>query len=254
MNDILTTNESGVLTITFNRPEKKNSLTGAMYEVFARTLSEAASDEQVRAIVLTGNEQMFSAGYDLGEFVKNPPVTIDAPVWQFLRALNEFPKPVIAAVCGIAVGIGVTMLLHCDLIFVGDNAKFSLPFVSLGVCPEAASSLLLPRLVGYQRAARMLLTGDPFDARSALEVGLVNQILPATETLAFALSEAKKLVAKPLSAVVETKRLMKMSERAAIEARMSEEIAVFGRMVTEGAAKEAFAAFGEKRKPDFSQF
>ncbi|MGF6779327.1 enoyl-CoA hydratase [Paraburkholderia sp. GAS334] len=254
MNDILTTNESGVLIVTFNRPEKKNSLTGAMYEMLASTLGEAASDGQIRAVVLTGNEQMFSAGYDVGEFVKNPPVTGDAPVWQFLRALNEFPKPVIGAVCGIAVGIGVTMLLHCDLIFAGDNAKFSLPFVSLGVCPEAASSLLLPRLAGYQRAARMLLTGDPFDARSAQEVGLVNQILPATETYAFALSEAKKLVAKPLSAIVETKRLMKMSERAAVEARMTEEIAVFDRMVTGGAAKEAFAAFGEKRKPDFSQF
>jgi enoyl-CoA hydratase/carnithine racemase len=254
MNDILTTNDSGVMTITFNRPEKKNSLTGAMYEMLASTLKEAAGDEQIRAIVLTGSEQMFSSGYDVGEFVKNPPVISDAPVWQFLRALNEFPKPVIASVCGIAVGIGVTMLLHCDLIFAGDNAKFSLPFVSLGVCPEAASSLLLPRLAGYQRAARMLLTGDPFDARLALEVGLVNQILPAAETRAFALSEARKLVAKPLSAVVETKRLMKMSERAAIEARMGEEIAVFGRMVTEGAAKEAFAAFGEKRKPDFSQF
>jgi enoyl-CoA hydratase/carnithine racemase len=254
MDDILKTNESGVLTIRFNRPEKKNSLTGAMYEVLAQTLNDAATDERVRVVVLTGNEQTFSAGYDLGEFAKNPPVTVDAPVWRFLRALNEFPKPVIAAVCGIAVGIGVTMLLHCDLIFAGDNAKFTLPFVNLGVCPEAASSLLLPQLAGYQRAARALLTGDPFDARSALEMGLVNQILPAAETQAFALSEAKRLVAKPLSAVVESKRLMKMSERAAIEAQMSEEIAVFGRMITAGAAKEAIAAFGEKRKPDFSQF
>jgi len=254
MSDILTDKKSGLLTITFNRPDRKNSVTAAMYEVLVRTLNEAANDAQIRVVVLSGNEESFSAGNDLGDFVTNPPNTADAPVWQFLRALSVFPKPVIAAVCGAAVGIGTTMLLHCDLVFVGDNAKFGLPFVSLGVCPEGASTLLLPKLIGYQRAARALLMGEPFDAQSALQMGLANQILPAAETLAFAQSEAAKLVTKPLSSVVEAKRLMKMSERAAIEAQMSEETAVFGRMITAGAAKEAIAAFGEKRKPDFSQF
>jgi len=254
MSDILTDKKAGLLAITFNRPERKNSVTAAMYEGLVRTLNEAANDAQIRVVVLSGNEQSFCAGNDLGDFVTNPPNTADAPVWQFLRALSVFPKPVIAAVCGAAVGIGTTMLLHCDLVFVGDNAKFSLPFVNLGVCPEGASTLLLPRLIGYQRAARTLLMGEPFDAQSALQMGLANQILPAADTLAFALSEAAKLVAKPLSSVVETKRLMKMSERAAIEAQMSEEAVVFGRMVTAGAAKEAIAAFGAKRKPDFSQF
>jgi len=225
-----------------------------MYGVLARTLNEAAGDAQIRVVVLNGNERIFSAGNDLGDFVKNPPDTADAPVWQFLRALSAFPKPVIAAVCGAAVGIGTTMLLHCDLVFAGDNAKFSLPFVNLGICPEAASSLLLPRLAGYQRAARALLTGEPFDAKSAVQMGLVNEILPAAEIHAFARSEASKLVGKPLSAVVEAKRLMKLSERPAIEAQMGEEARVFARMITAGAAKEAIAAFGEKRKPDFSQF
>ena len=229
-------------------------MTAAMYEVLVRTLNEAANDAQIRVVVLTGNEQSFSAGNDLGDFVRNPPNTVDAPIWNFLRALSVFPKPVIAAVCGAAVGIGTTMLLHCDLVFVGDNAKFSLPFASLGVCPEGASTLLLPKLFGYQRAARALLMGESLDAQFALQMGLANQILPVAETLAFAQSEAAKLVAKPLSSVVVTKRLMKMSERAAIEAQMSEETAVFGRMVTAGAAKEAIAAFSEKRKPDFNQF
>lgn len=254
MSDILTTKESGVLTITLNRPEKRNSLTAAMYEVLGQTLNEAASDTKIRVVVLTGNEQIFSAGNDLGDLAQNPPDTADAPVWKFLHELSAFPKPIIAAVCGAAVGIGTTMLLHCDLIFAGDNAKFSLPFVNLGVCPEAASSLLLPRLAGYQRAARALLTGEPFDAKFALQIGLVNEILPAAEANAFAQSEASKLVGKPLSAVVETKRLMKMSEHPATEAQMEEEARAFARMISAGAAKEAIAAFGEKRKPDFSQF
>jgi enoyl-CoA hydratase/carnithine racemase len=254
MNEILTTKESGVLTIRFNRPDKKNSVTAAMYEVLARTLAEASADQAVRVVVFAGNEQIFCAGNDLGDFVKNPPDASDAPVWQFLRILSAFPKPVIAAVCGAAVGIGTTMLLHCDLVFAGDNAMFSLPFVNLGLCPEAASSLLLPKLTGYQRAARALLTGDAFDANTALQMGLVNQVLPVDETFAFAQREAAKLVAKPLGAIVETKRLMKADERAATEDRMNEEAAVFGKMVTAGAAQEAIAAFAEKRKPDFSRF
>jgi enoyl-CoA hydratase/carnithine racemase len=194
MNDILTVEEANVLTITFNRPEKKNSMTAAMYGVLARTLDEAAGDAQIRVVILNGNEQIFSAGNDLGDFVENPPDNADAPVWQFLRTLSAFPKPMIAAVCGAAVGIGTTMLLHCDLVFAGDNAKFSLPFVNLGICPEAASSLLLPRLAGYQRAARAFLTGEPFDATSAVQMGLVNEIFPAAEIQAFAESEASKLV------------------------------------------------------------
>jgi enoyl-CoA hydratase/carnithine racemase len=225
-----------------------------MYEVLARTLAEASADQAVRVVVFAGNEQIFCAGNDLGDFVENPPVTSDAPVWQFLRALAAFPKPVIAAVCGAAVGIGTTMLLHCDLVFSSDNARFSLPFVNLGLCPEAASSLLLPKLAGYQRAAEALLLGEPFDAQAALAMGLVNRILPAHEVLAHARAQADKLVAKALSAVIAAKSLLKAGERLAIQQRMTEEAEIFGRMVSGAAAREAIAAFSEKRKPDFSKF
>jgi enoyl-CoA hydratase/carnithine racemase len=252
--DVLTKAASGVLTITINRPEKKNSITASMYATLAQLLRDAAGDTRVRTVVLSGSEKVFSAGNDLGDFVKNPPDTQDAPVWQFVRALNTFPKPVVAAVCGAAVGIGTTMLLHCDLVFAGDNAMFSLPFVNLGLSPEAASSYLLPRLTGYQRAARALLTGDAFGADTALQMGLVNQVLPVEKTFAFAQQEATKLAAKPLSSLVETKRLMKAAESAATDVRINEEAAVFGKMVTSGAAQEAIAAFIEKRRPDFSRF
>jgi enoyl-CoA hydratase/carnithine racemase len=252
--DVLTSAASGVLTITINRPEKKNSITASMYETLAQVLHDAANDNQIRTVVMGGSEKVFCAGNDLGDFVKNPPDTQHAPVWQFVRALSTFPKPVVAAVCGAAVGIGTTMLLHCDLVFAGDNAMFSLPFVNLGLSPEAASSLLLPKLTGYQRAARALLTGDAFGADAALQMGLVNQVLPVGETLAFAQQEAAKLAAKPLSSLVEIKRLMKAGDRAATDVRINEEAVVFGKMVTAGAALEAIAAFTEKRKPDFSRF
>ena len=174
-------------------------------------------------------------------------------MFQFLHALADFPKPLIAAVAGPAVGIGTTMLLHCDLVYAGDNAAFSLPFVNLGLCPEAASSLLLPRLMGYHRAAEALMLGEPFMAEAALEVGLVNRVVPPTEVNAYAQSQAAKLAAKPMSALIETKRLMKAGQRDAIKAQMATEGESFSRMLVEPAAREAFTAFMEKRKPDFSK-
>ncbi|WP_266181357.1 enoyl-CoA hydratase [Dyella humicola] len=252
MSDLLTDMRDGVLTIQFNRTEKKNSMTAAMYTSLASTLKQANADSQVRVVVFRGDERIFSAGNDLGDFVQNPPNSPDAPVWGFLRELATFPKPVLAAVCGAAVGIGTTMLLHCDLVFAGENAKFSLPFVNLGICPEAASSLLLPQLAGYQRAARAMLTGEPFDANDAAQMGLVNQVLPSADVLTFVQAEAAKLTAKPMSALIQTKRLMKVSMRHAVEAQMKEEASVFGEMITAGAAKEAIAAFSEKRKPNFA--
>jgi len=151
------------------------------------------------------------------------------------------------------VGIGTTLLFHCDLVYAGDNAAFSMPFVNLGLCPEAASSLLVPQMFGYHRAAEALLLGEAFFAEAALEVGLVNKILPPTETNAFAQAQARKLAAKPLSALVETKRLMKGGQADAVAQRMAEEGKSFGRMLREPAAREAFTAFMEKRKPDFSK-
>jgi enoyl-CoA hydratase/carnithine racemase len=251
--DILIHAESGVMTITFNRFEKKNSISTAMYATMADALVQAETSSAVRVVVFQGHEAIFSAGNDIGDFLNSPPSTQESPVFRFLHAISAFPKPVIASVCGPAVGIGTTMLFHCDLVYAGDNAAFSMPFVNLGLCPEAASSLLVPQMMGYHRAAEALLLGEPFMAEAALEVGLVNRILPPLETNNYAQTIAKKLAAKPLSSLVETKRLMKNRHAATVKAQMSEEAASFGRMLREPAAKEAFGAFLEKRRPDFSR-
>jgi enoyl-CoA hydratase/carnithine racemase len=253
MSDILIHSDAGVTTLTINRVDKKNSLTAAMYAALAQGLAQAAQDPSQRVLVIQGHETVFSAGNDVADFLHQPPTVTDAPVFHFLQGIATFPKPLIAAVCGPAVGVGTTMLLHCDLVYAGDNAAFSLPFVNLGLCPEAASSLLLPRLMGYQRAAEALLLGEPFMAEAALEVGLVNRVLPPTEANAFAQQQARKLAAKPLSSLTETKRLLKSAQTAAVLERMQEEGQVFRRMLTEPAAKEAFGAFMQKRKPDFSK-
>lgn len=251
--DILVHDEGGVRTITFNRVERKNSITTAMYAQLADAFETAAQDAAVRVVVLQGDAAVFSAGNDIGDFLQQPPSTQDAPVFRFLRAIATFPKPVVAAVCGPAVGIGTTMLLHCDLVYAGDNAAFSMPFVNLGLCPEAASSLLVPQMMGYHRAAEALLLGEPFMAEAALEVGLVNRVVPPTECNAIAQAQARKLAAKPLSALIETKRLLKQGQTAAVLERMAEEGVSFGRMLREPAAREAFSAFMEKRHPDFSK-
>ena len=250
--DILVHTETGVTTVTFNRVERKNSLTAAMYAALADALEAASTDSTVRVVVLQGDVTVFSAGNDISDFLQQPPVTLDAPVFRFLRAIATFPKPLVAAVCGPAVGVGTTLLFHCDLVYAGDNAAFSMPFVNLGLCPEAGSSLLVPQMMGYHRAAEALLLGEPFMAEAALEVGLVNRVVPPTECNAIAQAQARRLAAKPLSALIETKRLLKKGQTAAVLERMAEEGASFGRMLAEPAAREAFTAFMEKRRPDFS--
>ena len=252
LTEILTHLDAGVLSLTINRVDKKNSITAAMYAVMADALAAAENDSAVKAVVIQGHETIFSAGNDIGDFLNKPPSTQDSPVFRFLRGISSFPKPIVAAVCGPAVGIGTTMLLHCDLIYAGDNAAFSMPFVNLGLCPEAASSFLVPQLMGYPRAAEALLLGEPFSAETALELGLINRIVPPAEVSALAQQQARKLAAKPLSSVIETKRLMKKSNASTVAERMAEEGASFGRMLGEPAAREAFTAFMEKRKPDFS--
>ena len=244
--------DAGVMTLTLNRLARKNSITAAMYTALADSLESAKNDAAVRALVIQGHETIFSAGNDIGDFLSQPPSTPDAPVFRFLHGISTFPKPVVAAVCGPAVGIGTTLLLHCDLVYAGDNAAFSMPFVNLGLCPEAASSILAAQLMGYHRAAEALLLGEPFMAETALEMGLINRIVPPAEANALAQRQALKLAAKPLSALMETKRLMKKGNAAAIAERMAEEGVTFGRMLHEPAAREAFTAFMEKRKPDFS--
>lgn len=253
MTDILTHTEEGILTITLNRVAKKNSLTGAMYAAISDALEAAAADPVVRVAVIQGHETIFSAGNDIGDFLKAPP-SADSPVIRFLRVISSFPKPLVGAVCGAAVGVGTTLLLHCDLVYAGDNAAFSLPFVNLGLCPEAGSSYLLPRLMGHQRASEALLLGDPFTAETALEVGLINRIVPPAEVHALAHRQAQRLAAKPMASLVASKRLMKQEQAAPVAARIDEEIAIFGRMLREPAAKEALTAFMENRRPDFSAF
>jgi enoyl-CoA hydratase/carnithine racemase len=253
MSDILTHIDAGVMTITFNRLDKKNSITSSMYAAMAEALAQAATDPAVRVVVFQGHESIFSAGNDIGDFLNQPPTTQESPVFRFLRGIATFEKPLIAAVAGPAVGIGTTMLFHCDLVYAGDNAAFSMPFVNLGLCPEAASSLLAPRMFGYHRAAEALLMGEPFFAEAAQEVGLVNRLVPPTEVNGYAQTQARKLAAKPLSSLIATKRLMKGGDQQAVLQKMDEEGQSFGRMLREPAAKEAFGAFMEKRKPDFSK-
>ena len=253
MSEILQHQDAGVLTLTFNRVERKNSINVAMYDALATAIAQAADDAATRVVVIQGHETVFSAGNDIEDFLKNKPAGMDSPVFRFLRGIASFPKPIVAAVCGPAVGVGTTLLFHCDLVYAGDNAAFSMPFVNLGLCPEAASSLLVPQMFGYHRAAEALLLGEPFFAEAALEVGLVNRVVAPSEANALAQAQARKLAAKPLSSLIATKQLMKGGQQKAVLERMGDEGAHFGRMLGEPAAREAMTAFMQKRKPDFSQ-
>jgi enoyl-CoA hydratase/carnithine racemase len=224
-----------------------------MYGAMADALAAAENDASIRVALLQGHETVFSAGNDIGDFLNRPPAGVESPVFRFLRGIATFPKPLLAAVCGPAVGIGTTMLFHCDLVYAGDNAAFSMPFANLGVCPEAASSLLVPQMLGYHRAAEALLLGEPFMAEAALEVGLVNRIVPPTEANGVAQSVAQKLAAKPIASLMETKRLMKKGQQQLVLQQMADEGASFSRLLGEPAAREAFGAFMDKRTPDFSK-
>jgi enoyl-CoA hydratase/carnithine racemase len=252
--DILIERADGVLTIALNRPDKKNAITAAMYQEMADAFFEAEKDATVRVVLIRGNGGTFCAGNDLEDFMKAPNTDHDAPVLQFLRRISSAPKPVVAAVAGAAVGVGTTMLLHCDLVYAASTTKFSVPFVQLGLCPEAASSLLLPRVAGYQRAAEKLLLGEAFDAEEAVSMGFVNRVLDAAEVDAFALKQAQKLASLPASSLRLSKSLMKSADAAAVAHRIDEEAGHFGKMLKAPEAREAFQAFFEKRKPDFSRF
>jgi enoyl-CoA hydratase/carnithine racemase len=257
--DILTTNANGILSIEFNRPERKNAITAAMYQTLADALRDADQDPAVRAVLIAGRPEIFTAGNDLDDFLKHsapiPGVPAEnRPVFQFMRALNGCGKPVVAAVSGAAIGIGTTMLMHCDLVYAADSAKFSLPFAQLGLCPEFASSLLLPQLAGYPRAAEKLLLGEAFSAAEAFEMGLVTRVLPIDELRPFAQQQAARLVALPPASIRATKALMKRPGAQAIQDAMAVENEKFAAMLQAPEAKEAFSAFFAKRKPDFSRF
>lgn len=252
--DILVHTEQHICQIQLNRPDKKHALTHAMYAALAAAIQAADEDLAVRVIYLTGTGGCFTAGNDMGEFLNDPPEGPEAPVFRLLETAMRARKPIVAAVSGIAVGIGTTILLHCDLIYCDDTARFRLPFVNLGLCPEAGSSLLLPMLAGYPRAAELLLLGEVFDAAKAREIGLVNAVVPAAELQAHALGRAQQLAAQPAASVRLSKQLMKQNLLTVLPALMREEGDQFIQRLSSPEAREAMSAFVEKRKPDFSRF
>lgn len=249
MSDTLLKNlDAGVLTLTFHRPDKKNAFTHAMYTEATEALLAADRDDAVRVVVLTGAGAAFTAGNDLGDFLANPPTGEDSPVFRYLHTLVELSKPVVASVDGAAVGIGTTMLLHCDFVLASERARFSMPFVNLGLCPEGASSVLLPRLAGGVLAAELLMFGEPFDAATALRAGIINRVVPA-EKLAEATTErARALASRPLEALKVTKRLLREPLRAEVTAALSREGAEFVKRLSSPEAHEAFTAFLSRRK------
>ncbi len=242
-----------ILTLTINRPEKKNALTAAMYAALTDAITAANTDTAIRVILITGTADSFTAGNDLKDFLENPPVEPSSPVFRFMHAIAGATKPVVAAVNGLAIGIGTTMLLHCDLVYAMETARFQLPFVNLGLVPELGSSLVLPALAGHARAAKLLMLGDPFDATAAKEIGLINALCTADDLLATANGAAEKLAAKPPAALRHTKALIN-ADLKTVQARIDEEAKVFGELLNGAEVKEAIAAFFEKRAPDFSKF
>jgi enoyl-CoA hydratase/carnithine racemase len=244
----------GVFHIEMARPEKKNALTAAMYRTMADALAGADADAAVRVILISGAGGNFTAGNDLADFLDKPPMDESAPVYDFIQGFAKLQKPFVAAVEGVAIGVGTTMLLHCDLVYAGSSARFALPFANLGLTPEAASSLLLPLCAGHARAAEMLMLGEAFSAQVALEAGIVNAVLPDAQVLDHALERCRKLTTQPAASLRLTKQLMKRAQQALIRETMSAEADVFRQRLVSPEAKEAFAAFFAKRKPDFSKF
>jgi enoyl-CoA hydratase/carnithine racemase len=244
--------DDGVLRITFARPEKKNALTNAMYGALGDTLARAESDPAVRVVLFEAEGDAFTAGNDLGDFAAVAAGTMareEMKAHLFLSALARAQKPYLAAVQGLAVGVGVTMLLHCDLVYVADDARLTTPFVNLALVPEAASSLLLPARIGHVRAYAMFALGEPVDGRTAASIGIANEGLPAAEVRARALAVAKTLATKPTGALQATKKLMRNAE--ALSAQMAREGEIFGARLKTAEAAEAFRAFAERRAPDF---
>ena len=251
---IKTETRERVLRIEIARPEKKNALTGAMYVALAQAFDAAREDDAVRAVLLTGQPGIFTSGNDIEDFVQRPANLQEAPSFAFMKALMACDKPVVAAVTGAAIGIGTTLLLHCDLVYVSDEARLALPFVTLGLVPEFASSLIVPQLMGNVRAAEKLLLGDPFTAADAVECGIANAVLPAGEVVKHARRVAERFNALPPGAVRATKRLLRRHRAETLLETIQVEGEVFGARLQSPEAKEAFSAFFEKRKPDFSRF
>ena len=251
---ILTQLENRILTLSFNRPERKNALTLAMYGALADLIKAADSDNEVRVLVLTGTDEFFTSGNDLMDFMNEPEIHQNHPVVRFMDALRHCSKPVVAVVRGHAVGIGTTMLLHCDLVYAANDARMQLPFVNLGLCPEYASSYLVPRLVGQQKAAELFLLGEPFSGADAAALGLVTKSVPWDELTEFSRAKIARLALQPPGAVRRTKALLRAATNVAVDASLSTEYAGFAAGLASEECKESVTAFFEKRAPDFSRF
>jgi enoyl-CoA hydratase/carnithine racemase len=255
---IKTATLDGVATIEIARPEKKNALTVAMYQAMTDALVAAREDAAVRAVLITGQPGIFTSGNDIEDFMKRAPGqgsdAMDSPVFRFMRALLECDKPVVAAVTGAAIGIGTTMLLHCDFVYVSDEARLAMPFVALGLVPEFASSLVVPQLMGHRRAAEKLLLGDPFTPEQAVECGIASAVLPAGEVVNHARRVAARFNTLPPGAVREAKQLMRRPQHEQLLQTIRTEGEVFARRLRSPEAMEAFQAFFQKRAPDFSRF
>ncbi len=255
MDQVQTEVQNGVLQLAMNRPEKKNALTSAMYEALVDAIQQAESDDSVRVLLLRGNGDSFTAGNDIEDFIQKPwKGQAVPPAEQFIRAVAFARKPVIAAVHGLAVGIGTTILLHCDLVYAAEDTKLLMPFVNLGIIPEAGSTLLLPRLIGHQRAAELMLLAAPFSAQRAYELGIVNRVLPLDQLTPAALTAAQQLAEKPSSAIRLAKQMMKQHLASDLDRVIREEVLAIAGRLESPETTEALDAFVQKRKPDFSRF
>ena len=244
----------GVLTVTLARPEKKNAITQAMYALLAEATERARTDDAVRVLVFQGRGDSFSAGNDIADFIalgSQGQQPAEMPVFRFLKALADLDKPAVAAVRGRAVGIGLTLLLHCDMVVVAEDALLSAPFINLALAPEAASSMLLPAVLGHQRAFELFALGEPIDGRTAVAWGLANRAVPADQVEAVAADLAARLAAQAPNSLRKTKRLMRDAEQ--LWALMQREGEAFGSQMSSPEAMEAFMAFSQKRAPDFSK-
>lgn len=256
MSDLIQTAlADGVLSVTLNRPEKKNAITQAMYAALAHATQRARTDDAVRVLLFRAEGDSFSAGNDIADFIaigsSGGGQVVDAPVFHFLKSLAELDKPAVAAVRGRAVGIGLTLLLHCDMVVVAEDALLSVPFINLALAPEAASSMLLPMVIGHQRAFEMFALGEPIDGRTALAWGIASRAVPAADVDATAAGIAAKLATRAPNSIRKTKRLMRDAE--ALWSLMLREGEAFGSQMSSPEAMEAFMAFSQKRAPDFSK-
>ena len=246
-NDVIVAREENILRITMNRPAKKNALTGAMYDAMREALELAGRDEAIRAVLITGTDGVFTAGNDIGDFLAGTRDAHGSPALRFIQTIALCDTPIVAAVDGNAVGVGTTMLFHCDLVYAAPSAKFRMPFIDLGLVPEAASSMTVPLRVGMAKAAEWLLLGEAFDAHEAHRCGVINQVVAAGELIDTALNAAKRLAAKPRHALAATRRLMR-GDRQAIRAQMERESKEFAAALESPEAKAAFSAFLSKAR------